>query len=408
MSLPINYRHYAPNVLAWVLISALTVGVSFEPELTWRYLLDMHVYIQGAEHFWTSSDLYDTYFPTRSEGLPFTYPPFGAVVFTPLWLLSEVIGQTATERVLTVISVVALWMVARTLASAASAAGKQVRVPVVLAVLMCSLTVLSTLDLGQVNTILMALVIADVGRLTPRVPLGVLTGIAAAIKLTPLVFGLYFLLLWFHRRQPQGLLGMGAGFFGATALAWLLNPADSLVYWTQTLTSSSRIGEPWFAKNVSLRGMLSRFPDLEATTALWAIMVIVVIILVAAASLRLLRSSNTPMTHLLVISLVSLISLLCSPVSWHHHWVWLGTLAVCLWCTGHRVFALWAVFAQTFGAFHMFLRSSDRVEFDWTVVEHILSTHYLWFSLILLLFFTFPQVPETTVKRTHRSTNRNL
>ncbi len=380
-----------PSVIAGVIVVLLTIGVSLNTQLTWRYLLDMHVYIQGAENFWTGTDLYDSFFPTRNEGLPFTYPPFGAVAFTPLWLLTELIGQTATERVLTALSVLMLWLVAKTLTQAVSTTGRQVQIPVLLAVLMCSLTVLSTLDLGQINTVLMALVIVDVGRLFPRLPLGVLSGVAAAIKLTPLVFGLYFLVLWIVKRKPAGFIGMAAGFVGATGLAWILHPANSLVYWTETLLSSSRIGEPWFAKNVSIRGELSRFPDFEAATAVWALSVVLVIGLVAVAIVRVLRADDSPLSHLLAVNLVALVSLLCSPVSWHHHWVWLGPLAVCLWFTGHRVLAGWAVFAQTFGAFHMFIRSTNRVEFEWTLLEHILGTHYLWFSLIVLLrFAVFP------------------
>lgn len=375
---------WAP-VVSWVIVAAVTVGVSLNTELRWRYLLDMHVYIQGAEHFWTGTDLYGTFFPTRNEGLPFTYPPFGAIVFTPLWLLTEAIGQTATERVFTLVSVTMLWLVARTLAHAVPVGKHRVKVAVMLVVLMCSLPVMSTLDLGQINTVLMALVIIDVGRLFPRIPLGLLTGIAAAIKLTPLVFGLYFLILWIIRRKPAGLIGMGIGFLGATGLAWLFNPGASVTYWTQTLFSSNRIGEPWYAKNASIRGLLARFPDLEAASLLWGLSALIVIAAVAVAVLRVLRSGDTPLHHLLAITLVALISLLCSPVSWHHHWVWLGPLAICLWFTGHRFLAGWAVFAQTFGAFHMFLPSSGGVEFFWNPLEHLLATHYLWFSLIVLV-----------------------
>lgn len=375
---------WAP-VVSWVIVAAVTVGVSLNTELRWRYLLDMHVYIQGAEHFWTGTDLYGTFFPTRNEGLPFTYPPFGAIVFTPLWLLTEAIGQTATERVFTLVSVTMLWLVARTLAHAVPVGKHRVKVAVMLVVLMCSLPVMSTLDLGQINTVLMALVITDVGRLFPRIPLGLLTGIAAAIKLTPLVFGLYFLILWIIRRKPAGLIGMGIGFLGATGLAWLFNPGASVTYWTQTLFSSNRIGEPWYAKNASIRGLLARFPDLEAASLLWGLSVLIVIAAVAVAVVRVLRSGDTPLHHLLAVTLVALISLLCSPVSWHHHWVWLGPLAICLWFTGHRFLAVWAVFAQTFGAFHMFLPSSGGVEFFWNPLEHLLATHYLWFSLIVLV-----------------------
>lgn len=386
-------------VVSWVIVAVVTVGVSLTPELRWRYLLDMHVYIQGAEHFWRGADLYGTFFPTRNEGLPFTYPPFGAVVFTPLWLLTEAIGQTAAERVFTLVSVAMVWLVARTLAQAIPASGHHARVTVLLVVLTCSLPVLSTLDLGQINTVLMALVITDVGRLWPRIPLGLLTGIAAAIKLTPLVFGLYFLILWITRRKPAGLIGMAVGFLGATGLAWLLNPGASLTYWTQTLFASNRIGEPWYAKNVSLRGLLARFPDLEATSLLWGLSVLVVIVAVAVAVLRVLRCGDTPLHHLLAVTLVALISLLCSPVSWHHHWVWLGPLAICLWFTGHRFLASWAVFAQTFGAFHMFLPSSGGVEFTWNPFEHLLATHYLWFSLIVLVRVVTRVVPRPAVDR---------
>ena len=378
-----------PSVVSWILVSMAVIVVSFDTDLRWRYLLDMDVYIQGAEHFWTGTDLYDTFFTTRNEGLPFTYPPFGALVFTPLWLLTELIGQTATERVFTVMSVLMLWLIAKTLATAAAQIGHRVQVPVVLAILMCSLPVLSTLDLGQINTVLMALVIADAGRLFTRIPLGVLTGIAAAIKLTPLVFGLYFLVLWVVKKKPGGLIGMGSAFLGASALAWLVHPQNSMVYWTETLLASDRIGQPWYAKNVSLRGELSRFPALiEATagTVLWGAGVVLIILLVAWATHRVLRRSDSPIHHLLAVTLVSLISLLCSPVSWHHHWVWLGPLAICLWFTGYRFLAGWAFFAQTAGAFHMFIRSGDRVEFDWTTLEHVLGTHYLWFAAIVLIW----------------------
>ncbi|EEW49287.1 hypothetical protein HMPREF0290_2106 [Corynebacterium efficiens YS-314] len=372
-------------LVSWMVIAAVTVGVSLDTDLRWRYLLDMHVYIQGAEHFWRGTDLYGTFFPTRNEGLPFTYPPFGAVVFTPLWLLTEAIGQTATERVFTLVSVAMVWLVARTLTQAVPTDGRPARMAVILVVLICSLPVLSTLDLGQINTVLLALVILDVGRLFPRVPLGLLTGVAAAIKLTPLVFGLYFLIVWIMRRKPAGLIGMGVGFLGATSLTWMINPGVSVTYWTQTLFSSDRIGEPWYAKNVSIRGLLARFPDLEITPVLWGVSVIIVITMVSVAVIRVLHSGDTRLHHLLAVSLVALISLLCSPVSWHHHWVWLGPLAICLWFTGHRFLAGWAVFAQTIGAFHMFLPSSGGTEFSWSPIAHLLATHYLWFSLLVVV-----------------------
>ena len=68
----------------------------------------------------------------------------------------------------------------------------------------------SNFDFGQINVVLMTLVIADcVPRKTPW-PRGMLLGIAIALKLTPAVFLLYFLL----RRDTRALLvdrGIGGG-----------------------------------------------------------------------------------------------------------------------------------------------------------------------------------------------------
>jgi alpha-1,2-mannosyltransferase len=79
----------------------------------------------------------------------------------------------------------------------------------------------TTLALGQINIVLMALVAFDLllpstwftvaGR-TVGWPRGVLTGIAAAIKLTPLVFLLYFL----ARRDLRGAVSLAGSFLVTT------------------------------------------------------------------------------------------------------------------------------------------------------------------------------------------------
>ncbi len=69
-------------------------------------------------------------------------------------------------------------------------------------------------DFGQINVVLMTLVIADcVPRRTPW-PRGILLGVAIALKLTPAVFLLYFLL----RRDTRALLVTAA--VGGGGHAW--------------------------------------------------------------------------------------------------------------------------------------------------------------------------------------------
>src|SRR6202011_1001572 len=84
----------------------------------------------------------------------------------------------------------------------------------------------SNFDFGQINVVLMTLVMADcLPRRTPW-PRGMLLGVAIALKLTPAVFLLYFLL----RRDTRALLVTAASAVVATlagfALAWRDSWAD--------------------------------------------------------------------------------------------------------------------------------------------------------------------------------------
>ena len=81
-----------------------------------------------------------------------------------------------------------------------------------------------TLVFGQINALLMGLIAVDLLARNPRWTRGFpgsgfLVGVAAGIKLTPLVFGLYFLV----RKDWRGLGNMAAG-FTATVVARLAAP----------------------------------------------------------------------------------------------------------------------------------------------------------------------------------------
>lgn len=78
-----------------------------------------------------------------------------------------------------------------------------------------------TISFGQVNVFLKALVLTDVLLPKPkylRWTTGILVGMAAAIKLTPLVFDFYFVI----RKQWRGAITTGAAFAG-----WGTSPTSS-------------------------------------------------------------------------------------------------------------------------------------------------------------------------------------
>jgi len=182
-----------------------------------------------------------------------------------------------------------------------------------------------TLALGQVNLVLMLLVVADLltgGALTPggrtRWWHGLGIGIAAGVKLTPLIFIPYLLLI---RRYRQA--AVASGVFAATvALGYAILPRDSGTYWAHGLfLRANRIVFLGTRGNQSLRGVLTRLAgSVSSGTVPWiaADVLVAVAGLVAAA---LLYRARQPVPAMLACALTGL---LVSPLSWDHHWVWVA------------------------------------------------------------------------------------
>jgi alpha-1,2-mannosyltransferase len=275
--------------------------------LLWKRLdgLDLDVYRLGTQAFFAKGDPYGVLPPTRDGTLlPFIYPPFAALAFAPLLAVPL---QTALVA-LTVISVLALGA-ALTLCFARFDRRLQVVGPAVLAaqtVALFSEPVRATLGFGQVNLLLMLLVTVDV--LAPLKRRGYLVGLAAAMKLTPLAFILYFLV-----RKDFRSAARAAGTFAVCALgAWVVAPDASVRYWTTLAFQGVGISDPGYIGNQSLRGLLAR---LELGQAWW----LVAVVLVLAATAFAIHRAKHPVPAFLACALGAL---LISPLSWTHHWVW--------------------------------------------------------------------------------------
>src|SRR5580693_2131621 len=182
-----------------------------------------------------------------------------------------------------------------------------------------------TLALGQVNLLLMLLVVADLltgGALVPggrtRWWHGFGIGIAAGVKLTPLIFIPYLLLI---RRYRQAATA-SAVFAATVALGYAILPRDSRTYWADGLfLKANRIVFLGTRGNQSLRGIVTRLAgSVDSGTIPWIVLAILVVIagLVTAA---LLYRASQPVPAMLACALTGL---LVSPLSWDHHWVWVA------------------------------------------------------------------------------------
>jgi alpha-1,2-mannosyltransferase len=198
-----------------------------------------------------------------------------------------------------------------------------------------------TFYFGQINLVLTALLLADLtttirlGRRT--LPRGVLVGVAAAIKLVPLVFIPYL----FVTRQVRSAWTALASFAVCSLAAVALDPSSSWQYWTKYATDASRVGNPYFVLNQSLQGSLDRFAHREVSTAV--IDGLGLIALVAGIALaRWAWRDSSPFLGILVAATTGLV---VSPITWEHHLVWAVPVLLWLACAGDRppVGWLWAM-----------------------------------------------------------------
>jgi alpha-1,2-mannosyltransferase len=269
-----------------------------------------------------ASPLYDW---TGQHGVQFTYPPFAAVLFS----VASVLSWTAMRWAMTLASMAALglslWLVFGALGYRDRPAIRLGATLGVSALALATEPVQQTLSLGQVNLLLMLLVVADlltVGALVPggrtRWWHGIGIGVAAGVKLTPLIFIPYLLLT---RRYRQAATATGV-FAATVALGYAILPGDSGTYWANGLfLKANRIVFLGTRGNQSLRGVLTRLAgSVSSGTVPWLAAAVLVAVagLVAAA---LLYRARQPVPAMLACALTGL---LVSPLSWDHHWVWVA------------------------------------------------------------------------------------
>ncbi|MBJ7337719.1 mannosyltransferase [Mycolicibacterium sp.] len=279
--------------------------------------IDLHVYVDGAATM-DRGGLYDFVYHPVIPPLPlqFTYPPFAGLVFYPLHFLPfPVVGlcwQLGIVAALYGSAVVALKLLGRNDSRLAMAWT---------ALAIWFEPVRHLFELGQVGALLMLAVLWAVYTSRWWVS-GLLIGLAAGVKLTPAVAGLY--LLGARRWRAAAF---SAVVFGATVASSIaLGGAQARFYFTDLLGNADRIGVVDTPMNQSLRGVLGYLTGHDAGYGpLLIVAALGVAVLTWAAWWRI--GAADPLGRIVV---VMLFGLLISPISWTHHWVWLLPLVMWL------------------------------------------------------------------------------
>ncbi|MFJ5954642.1 glycosyltransferase 87 family protein [Paenarthrobacter sp. NPDC092416] len=326
---PVKASSKAAQALRWLPLAAVVWPVWLLLTDWAKQGLDFSVYWFGGSILnnagGAASDLYGASVAwAGGPQLPFTYPPFAALVFGGLARLPQPVALMLFNLAGVAVAawvaatIVKYWSSKSTWRAAlATGLSRWIAVALFLAVLFLG-PWRETLAFGQINILLMGLMAIDLlGGLSKRKSgSGFLVGIAAGIKLTPLVFGLYFLM----RKDWRGLANMAIGFAGTVLLGWLLRPAESLQFWLEILPDTSRIGGAGYVDNLSIKGALLHFgvPQ-DSVTLPWLALSLATVVLAAF----LIRAASAQGARVNAMSTTALAMLLISPVSWSHHWVWM-------------------------------------------------------------------------------------
>jgi len=315
--------------LAWLAPALLVLSVA--ARLVWTYLLphganfvDLHVYLGGAATLDEPGTLYSYVYSDQTPDfpLPFTYPPFAALLFYPL---SRLPFETVALcwQLGTIAALYGVVRVSQCLLAPSAAGGHRMAM-VWTAVAIWIEPLRSTIDYGQINVFLV-LAMLWAAYSTRWWVSGLLVGLAAGVKLTPAITGVYLVGV----RRWGAALFAALVFAGTVALSVAVIGEQARYYFTELLGDASRVGPIATSSNQSWRGGLSRILGYDAAygplvlTAMTATAVLAVLAWRALGT----ESGRDRLGSLLV---VQLFGLLASPISWTHHWIWLVPLMIWL------------------------------------------------------------------------------
>jgi len=295
---------------------AYLVAVATHPMVATLKGFDLQVYLDGGQQaLHHPGNLYSWHYE-NDPGIQFTYTPFAALLFA----VGSVVSFHALMVLAAVVSTLAL---VTTISIAFRELGWQGTRRAGATLLLAGLVfwtepVQRALFLGQIELVLMVLVVWDLCQPDRRRWKGAATGLAAGIKLVPLLFIVYLLLI---RKFRQAAVAAVA-FVVTVIIGFAVLPGPSKYWWIDgNFFQASRTGFVGDQQNQSLNGMLTRLVgSVNGAHALW-IAVAVVVGLLGLAAAAVLHYSGQTFAGLMVCALTAL---LVSPISWDHHWVWIA------------------------------------------------------------------------------------
>lgn len=388
-------RHLLGLIAALGLVAGLIANKFLTHEFNWR--IDTAVYQAGGAAFLEGGALYSEPFDMGDISLPFIYPPIAAALFAPLSEFSTENAGNFIVALSSLLLLLCLYLIVNAVLGDRDRLLNLTLAAIAWPVALFTEPVWLNADLGQINIIIMALVVYDLFPVKRHLPRGTLIGVAAAIKLTPLAMLLYFLV----RKDFRGIFNAVASLLVLTGVGALLSWERTKEFFSVTLLDLNAEGDSGvstvFQSNSSLQAMIYRWwlsPEDAAASALpgilWLISAFLAIIIVGVLMHQLFHRG----LHVEAMLANAMLMLLISPISWSHHWVWLPLWALVFLLRYLQHPARPKVLVWSAGVLTTFLLilppkwwfGRDGVNvFELNLIEKILISDWTWLSIALLI-----------------------
>ena len=426
------------QILGWLCLLGATYPQMYDKDYKLPQHFDVYVYWYALNNWFSGNSLYDWYALPDYKMYPFTYPPFGAWALSPLtWFDYE----TAARLMIMAIALQTAVIVALVGRSLGWSWGSAFAIAPWAAILVqqCLEPFTQSVGFAQVNTAMMALVMIDVAAPPSWKGRGVASGLAAAIKLTPAIAVLIFLL----RRQWRSAITMVATSLAVTLLSWVISPGESARFFFDAMWDPQRAGDAYYTSNQNLKGFVARALPENTWSIAWAITVALALVAAVWLCLRIQAAATsvvtphsasddaapgplnaaTPATGatvsatpaapagdavelaasdavaapsavatapvlpenlatLLTAAVIMTLGLLVSPITWSHHWVWGLASVVALIAVALRLNSLALIStALVQGALfimapHWWFPYGQVNELHWNVAEQLVGSSY--------------------------------
>lgn len=419
------------QILGWLCLLGATYPQMYGKDYKLPQHFDVYVYWYALNNWFSGNSLYDWYALPDNKMYPFTYPPFGAWALSPLTWFDYEIAAPLMIMAIALQTAVIVALVGRSLGCSWGSAFAIAPWAAIL-VQQCLEPFNQSVGFAQVNTAMMALVMIDVAAPPSWKGRGVASGLAAAIKLTPAIAVLIFLL----RRQWRSAITMVATSLTVTLLSWIISPSESARFFFDAMWDPQRAGDAYYAGNQNLKGFVARALPENAWSITWAIAVVLALVAAVWLCLRIQAAATSVVTSrsasddvasgllntaapaapagdatetaasdavaapsavatspaspalpenlatLLTAAVIMTLGLLVSPITWSHHWVWGLASVVALIAVALRLksmalmgtaLAQGALFIM---APHWWFPYGQVNELHWSVVKQLVGSSY--------------------------------